>query len=122
MEIDEFDLSMARDGCTYGRGFYFTNHLGIGRQYSGGRDPYVAAITYDNPYVVDLDLPYEQRVGSRMFRPNKGTRERLIELGYDSVMVRQEGYVEMVILHAEMIESFGRRPDLEVDPEMVMAL
>lgn len=112
VDFDEFDLAMTRDGCAYGRGFYFTNDLDLGRQYSDGRDPYVARITFDNPYVVDLDLPYEQRVGSRMFRPSKGARERLIDQGYDSVMVMQDGYIEMIVLHPEMIESFGRRPDL----------
>jgi hypothetical protein len=112
VDFDEFDLAMTRDGCAYGRGFYFTNDLDLGRQYSGGRDPYVALITFENPYVVDLDLPYEQRVGSGMFRPNKGARERLIDQGYDSVMVLQDGYVEMIVLHPEMIDSFGRMPDL----------
>jgi hypothetical protein len=62
--------------------------------------------------VVDLDLPYEHRVGSRMFKPTKGVRERLIEQGYDSVMVLQDGYVELIVLHPGMIESLGRRPDL----------
>jgi hypothetical protein len=112
VDFDEFDLAMTRDGCAYGRGFYFTNDLDLGRQYSGGRDPYVALITFENPYVVDLDLPYEHRVGSRMFKPNKGVRERLIEQGYDSVMVLQDGYVELIVLHPGMIESLGRRPDL----------
>lgn len=122
MEIDEFDLSMAKDGCTYGRGFYFTNDLELGRQYSGGRDPYVAAITFENPYVVDLDLPYEQRVGSRMFRPNLGARERLIELGHDCVIVRQDSYVELVVLQENMIENFGRHPDLDVEAGRLPAL
>ncbi len=112
VDFEEFDLAMTKDGCTYGRGFYFTDDLDLGRQYSGGGDPYVARITFENPYVVDLDLPYEQRAGSRMFRPNKGARERLIDQGYDSVMVLQDGYVEMIVLHPEMIENFGRRSDL----------
>jgi hypothetical protein len=111
-DFDEFDLAMTRDGCAYGRGFYFTNDLDLGRQYSDGQDPYVARITFENPYVVDLDLPYGQRVGSGMFRPNKGVRERLIDEGYDCVMVLQDGYIEMIVLHPVMIESFGRRPDL----------
>mgnify|MGYP001424656359 FL=1 len=108
-DIDEFDLAMTRDGCTYGRGFYFTNDIGLGRVYSDGGDPYVVRITYENPYVVDLDLPYEERVGSRMFRPNNGVRERLVDLGYDCVVVLQEGYVEMVVLHPEMIENEPRQ-------------
>jgi hypothetical protein len=62
--------------------------------------------------VVDLDLPYEQRVGARMFRPNKGARERLIDLGHDCVIVQQDGYIEMVVLDPGMIENFGRRSDL----------
>jgi hypothetical protein len=27
-------------------------------------------------------------------------------------MVLQDGYVEMIVLHPEMIDSFGRMPDL----------
>jgi hypothetical protein len=115
-DFDEFHLEMTKDGCAYGRGFYFSNDMELGRQYSGGLDPYVAQITYEKPYVIDLDLPYGQRVGSRMFRPNKGARERLIEQGYDCVLIRQGDYVEMVVLHPEMIENYGRRADLDVFP------
>lgn len=113
IDFDEFDLAMTKDGCAYGRGFYFTNDLDLGRQYSNGGDPYVARITFENPYLVDLDLPYERRAEARrMFRPNKGARERLLDLGHDCVLVRQNGYVEMVVLDPEMIEIFGRRSDL----------
>lgn len=113
MEFDEFDLGMTKDGCAYGRGFYFSNDLYLGRQYSGGADPYVARITFENPYVVDLNIPYEQRSEARrMFRPNKGARERLLDLGHDCVIVRQDGYIEMIVLDPTMIDSFGRRPDL----------
>ncbi|MNU60499.1 hypothetical protein D3C71_496910 [compost metagenome] len=113
MDFDVFDLARTNDGCAYGRGFYFTNDLDLGRQYSGGGDPYVARITFENPYVVDLDRPYEQRAEARrMFRPNKGARERLLDLGHDCVLVRQDGYIEMVVLDPGMIESFGRRADL----------
>ncbi len=112
-DFEEFDIAMTKDGCAYGRGFYFTNDLDLGRRYSGGREPYVARITFENPYVVDLDLPYGERgEARRMFRPNKGVRERLLDLGHDCVLVRQDRYIEMVVLDPEMIESFGRRPDL----------
>lgn len=115
-DFEEFDLATTRDGCTYGRGFYLTNDIAIGRFYSGGLDPYVCRVAYDKPYVVDLDLPHQERVGSKMFRPNVGTRERLVDLGYDCVLVCQDGYVEMVVLHSEMIENLGRMagfPELE---------
>ncbi|NTF17015.1 DUF3990 domain-containing protein [Agrobacterium rubi] len=111
-DIDVFDLSMTRDGCAYGRGFYFSNDIALGRTYSDGEDPYVARITYANPYVVDLDRPYEENVGRRMFRPNKGIRERLVDLGFDCVLVRQDGYVEMVVLHPEMVENLGRMSEI----------
>lgn len=110
--FEEFDLDMTNDGCAYGRGFYFTNDIDLGREYSDGDDPYVARITFGNPYVVDLDLPYEERAGSRVFRPNKGIRERLIEMGHDCVLVLQDGYVEMVVLHPEMIENLGRMSEI----------
>lgn len=113
-EIVEFDLAMTSDGCTFGRGFYFTNSLAVGREYSGGMDPYVAIISYENPFVVDYDLPYDQRQETRrFFRPNKTVRDRLIELGHDCVLVRERGYVEMVVLHPEMIENLGRMSSLD---------
>lgn len=115
-EFSEFDLSMTRDGCAFGRGFYCANNLSLGRVYSDGNDPYVVRIAYDNPYIVDLDLPYDEMIErKRVFRPNKGVRERLIEMGHDTVMVKQGSYVEMVVLHAEMIESLGRGVSLELD-------
>lgn len=120
-EFEEFDLDMTRDGCAYGRGFYFTNDISLGRTYSGGEDPYVARITYCSPYIVDLDRPFGENFGSRMFRPNAGSRERLVELGYDCVLVLQGSYVEMVVLHPEMIENLGRMSVMP-DQEDVSAL
>lgn len=114
-EIDflDFDLLTTRDGCAFGRGFYFTNDMDLGRQYSGGLDPYVARITYENPFVIDYDLPFEQRIEARrFFRENATIRSRLIELGHDSVLVKENGYIEMVVLHPEMIQSLGRLADL----------
>lgn len=123
IEFEEFDLEeLPAAGRTFGRGFYFSNDMALGRQYSGGADPYVARITFNNPFVVDYDLPYDERAAQRrFFRPNATVRERLIEMGHDCVLVRQDGYVEMVVLHPEMIESFGRRcdlcaPDDDLDP------
>ncbi|WP_315921272.1 DUF3990 domain-containing protein [Mesorhizobium sp. SP-1A] len=115
-DFSEFDLSMTRDGCAFGRGFYCSNDLSLGHQYSGEKDPYVVQIACESPYIVDLDLPYgEMMERKRVFRPNKGVRERLIEMGHDAVLVKQGNYVEMVVLHAEMIENLGRGVSLEVD-------
>jgi hypothetical protein len=119
-DIEEFDLSRARDGCAFGRGFYFSNDISLGRQYSGGRDPIVARIVMDNAYIVDLDVPFEESLArKRVFRPNLGARERLIAAGYDGVLVKQGTYREVVAFHPSQIEVIGRRPDLAEpdDPE-----
>lgn len=115
-EFDEFDLSMTKDGCAFGRGFYCSNDLGLGRQYSDNADPYVVKIDYVSPYVIDLDLPYEENIEKkRVFRPNKDVRERLIAMGHDAVLIKQGDYVEMVVFHPEMIENLGRGSSLDLE-------
>lgn len=115
-EFDEFDLSMSKDGCAYGRGFYCSNDLSIGRQYSGMKDPYVLKIECQNPFIVDLDVSYEEMLErNRAFRPNRGARERLIDMGHDAVLIKQGDYVEMVVFHPEMIENLGRGSSLDLE-------
>jgi hypothetical protein len=114
-EEDGFDLSHCKEGGAMGRGFYFSNDVALGRQYSGGDLPIVAMITLENPYELDRDaVTYEERLGwGRMFRPNVDARERMIAAGYDGVLFREGDYVEAVVFYPEQIESYGRRAILE---------
>lgn len=114
-DFDEFDLSFCEEGGAMGRGFYFSNEIEMGRQYSNGADPIVAMITMENPYELDRDAAsYEERLAwGRMFRPNRDARERMIAAGYDGVLFREDGYVEAVVFYPEQIESFGRKDSLD---------
>jgi hypothetical protein len=114
-DFEEFDIEFCERGGGMGRGFYFSNDLGLGRQYSGGLDPIVAVITMDNPYLLDRDAAsYEAYLAwNRMFRPNADARERMIALGYDGVIFKQGGYLEAVVFHPEQISNYGRRPGLD---------
>lgn len=109
-DFEAFDLAKIADGGAYGAGFYFSNDLSLGRTYSDGKDPVRASVKLDNPWIVDLDLDYvsdERRAQSRVFR-NKGARDRLIEQGYDGVLVKQGRYVEVVAYYPEQITIKGR--------------
>lgn len=123
-EFDEFDLAFTPEaGSAMSRGFYFTNDIEMGRRYSGGADPYVATVSLENPYELDRDaVTFEERLTwGRAFRPNRGSRERLIEAGYDGVVFREDDYVEVVVFFPEQIENYGRRASFEeVEAEIAM--
>jgi hypothetical protein len=114
-EVGGFDLSHCKEGGAMGRGFYFSNDIALGQQYSGGDLPIVAMITLENPYELDRDaVTYEERLAwGRMFRPNVDARERMIASGYDGVLFREGGYVEAVVFYPEQIESYGRMATFE---------
>jgi hypothetical protein len=109
-DFTEFDPSKSAEGGAFGQGFYFSNDLGLAKVYSGDKDPYVAKVTLNNPWVVDLDLDYfsdQRNVQIRVFR-KKGSRDRLIADGYDGVLVKQGRYREVVAYYPEQIEMIGR--------------
>lgn len=95
-------------GGAFGGGFYFSNNYGLGRQYSGGNDPIVARVVIENPFVIDLDLPYEDRLARKRVFRRSGGRERLIADGYDGVLVKQGSYLEVIAYYPEQIEILGR--------------
>jgi len=113
-----FDFSECNDSGAFGRGFYFSNDMELERQYSNGLDPVVAKVTLQNPYIIEKSLPYDGWItATRIFRPIEHARERLIGLGYDGVVLLQDGYVEVVAFYPRQIQNYGRRSELSiVDP------
>ena len=111
-EFQGFDVNECNQCGAFGRGFYFSNDFELERVYSNGLDPVVAKVTFQNPYVLDVNLPDDEYLAAaRIFRPVRNARERLIELGHDGVLLRQDGSVEAVAFYPGQIESHGRRPD-----------
>jgi hypothetical protein len=117
-EFQGFNVNECNECGAFGRGFYFSNDFELERVYSDGLDPVVAKVTLQNPYILDGCLPHDEYLAaSRIFRPVRHARERLIGLGYDGVVLRQDSHVETVAFYPSQIHSYGRRPDFPIPNE-----
>ena len=111
--FEEFNLSECNYSGAFGRGYYFSNDVELEQEYSNGLNPVVAEVTLQNPCVLDKSISSDQWLAAtRVFRPVERARERLIGLGYDGVLLRQDTFVEVVAFYPRQIRSYGRRPDL----------
>lgn len=114
-EFHGFNVNECNECGAFGRGFYFSNDFELERVYSNGLDPVVAKVTLQNPYILDVNLPDDEYLAAaRVFRPVRHARERIIGLGYDGVLLRQDSYVEAVAFYPRQIDSYGRRPDFPI--------
>lgn len=110
-KFSEFRKDYASESGTYGAGFYFTNDYELAKEYSHGEEPVAAYLSIQKPWVVDLDWPYDDegtQAAKRMFRTG-GARERLIEQGYDGVLVKQDDYLEAIVFEPSQIKIASMR-------------
>ena len=112
-KFSEFDAAHMSPSGAYGAGFYFSNDYDLGKEYSDGGEPVAARLSLRNPWVVDLDLPYDdarRREAQQVFR-GKGVRERLQAEGYDGVLVKQGDYLEAIVYEPSQIKRIDPTPN-----------
>jgi len=114
--FDKFDIEKIVDGGPFGRGIHFTNNYKTAKIYSGDQKPLKANITLKNPYVInrgysnDSDrqeqMNYSQQ--TRIFQPVSTARERLMKMGYDGMVLKEDDYTEVVVYDTSTIDILGR--------------
>jgi hypothetical protein len=123
-DFTDFDTDKSAPYGAFGAGFYFSNDLSLGRTYSQAdrttgdrdKDPMVCTVTLKNPWYVDYDLPYtsEERERQKKVFRKVGARERLMQMGYDGVIVKQGPYREVIVYDPKAIVNHGRGKTLKL--------
>ena len=104
-KFDTFDIGKTNSSGAFGRGFYLSNSYSLAKQYSDGGEPMVCTVTMKNPYVIDYNQGYDATVERRrILKPAMTARDRLVELGYDGILVKQDNYVEAIAYYPSQIK------------------
>jgi len=112
--FDKFDIEKIVDGGPFGRGIHFTNSYKTAKIYSGDQEPLKANITLKNPYIVSRsgDSEFSQQMSysqqTKIFRPVSTARERLMKMGYDGMVLKEDDYIEVVVYDVSTIDILGR--------------
>jgi len=112
--FEKFDINKVVSMGPFGRGIHFSNDYKLAKIYSGDEEPLKATVTLKNPYTIKRSRNSEYTEESnyaqqtKIFRPASTARERLVEMGYDGVILKEGDFVEVVVYDTSAIDIIGR--------------